>query len=354
MLEDSKLDAELTLRHLRDMEYEFDIKIVETKADFEQAVKKWSPDLIISDYNLQTFKGDEALAFAKEMKPQTPFITLSGSITKKMQLTLLENRANDVLTKDNLKRLPFAISRVLNERKEKQKLDSILYTLQETNQKLNQILEEKEALVGEVHHRVKNNLALISSFLQLDQMGLESHLSSDVLLSANILRIKSISIVHETVYHHGSFSKILVKDILREILKESFNEKNSIQLVLKEEEKADSVVTFNINQAVPFSLLISEIFFTVLQIRGELALSSVTEIILSVDQKDDVILVSLKEKKLTKILSILKEGESQKFSEIIEVLGRQLKSELLVDEKNETTTIKFEAKNVKGASSALK
>ncbi len=525
LLEDSKFDAELILRQLKNVEYDFETKVVAQKAEFEKSLVDWVPDIIISDFNLQTFRGDEALALAKKVAPETPFITLSGSITNTMELTLLENRANDVLTKDNLKRLPFAINRVLNEQKDKQKLNSTLYelagnlkfqealadillhfnstdgfeqkvnhalrilglaarvsrvyifedfdegrctkntfewcdekvtpeilnlknvsyeldmpsfkrllesegriysndvnelpldmqavlkpqnikalivypiqigdvffgfigfdevrckrhwspsedkllksvsgifssaysehiakkNLEDSNKRLSELLEEKEALVGEVHHRVKNNLALISSFLQLEQMGLGNNSSIDELLSANILRIKSIAIVHEIVYQHGSFSKISVLEILQKVLKETFFEasltKPSIEKVNEK-----SGASFNINQAVPLSLLFSEIMFQVLSIKGEYEYKPSSKIEISSEEIEGFIYVHLKEASLIKVLSILKKGDKVKFSEIIEVLGRQLNAELIINEKKECASIKFEARNVKGSSSSI-
>ena len=129
ILEDSELDAELMFREIKQMEQEFSTKLVSTKNDFEQSLINWHPDIVISDFDLQTFSGDETLILAKNLKPGIPVIILSGGISKEQEVYLLENRANDVLTKDNLKRLPFVINRLLNEKRDKEKLNNTLYEL---------------------------------------------------------------------------------------------------------------------------------------------------------------------------------------------------------------------------------
>ena len=114
IIEDSQFDYELMLRELNMMEQDFEVKLATTKPDFEVLLSKWVPDLIISDYDLKTFSGTENLIHAKKVIPGIPVVILSGDITREEEIALLKNRANDVLTKDNLKRLPFAIKRILN------------------------------------------------------------------------------------------------------------------------------------------------------------------------------------------------------------------------------------------------
>lgn len=350
LLEDSRLDAELTLRELKEMERKFETCIVTEKEEFEKKVIEWNPDLIISDFNLQTFSGDEALAFAKKERPETPFITLSGSITKNMEVTLLEERANDVLTKDNLKRLPYAINRVLNEKEEQKKLKNTLEELKKTNEQLSGLLKEKEVLVGEVHHRVKNNLALISSFLQLEQLGVTTSDSKDQIISANILRVKSIGIVHETVYQLGSFSNIDVLKVLSEIIRVNYRERGKVQPKLKIQ-KEEIPATFNINVAVPFSLLLSEMMFQVLNLDEYNSFKPEQEMWISASKNNNKFIVSIVEPKLAGLLSRLQKEDG--FSEIIEVLAKQIDSRLELDLENGKTNIVFVDKNVKGSSSTL-
>lgn len=524
LLEDSELDAELILRQIKEMDQEFEIRLVSLKEDFEREVISWQPELIISDFNLQTFNGGEALAFAKKQAPNIPFITLSGSITKAMELTLLKNRANDVLHKDNLSRLSFAITRVLNEKRDKVKLNHTLFelagnlkfqeafaeisldfnsqlpfsekinhaleiigrivdasrvyifenfgdnktkntfewcgenvvpqiselqnvsykedipswkayfkkygniyfedvkeapkdiqeilmpqdiqaiiaypinikgsffgfigfdetrrirkwstsedkllksvsglisnayseelskrSLKDSNKKLKELLKEKEVLVGEVHHRVKNNLALISSFLQLDKMGVGNHKTTDEIVSANILRIKSIAIIHELVYQDGTFSNINVLKTLQKILIESFSERRNIKLDF-EIENSSKGVFFNINQAVPFSLLISEIMFQVFSIEGEHQYKANKKLRIKVEAHKKWVSVYLKDTNLVRLFSKLQEGEEFNFSELIDVLSRQLGAELIINEEKDTAKIVFENKNRKGASTNL-
>ncbi len=352
LLEDSELDAELTMREINDMDLSFETKLVSEKEEYENSVLNWEPDLIISDFNLVTFKGDEALSFAKKVAPEVPFITLSATIDKAMEVTLLKERANDVLNKSSIKRLPFAIHRVLNERQDKERLNNAFEELKKSNTKLTKLLAEKEVLVGEVHHRVKNNLALISSFLQLEQLGVIESANSEQLLSANILRIRSIGAVHEIAYRQGSFSEIDILDLLESILIEAFSE---VKGGSKEMKKTipERPIKVNINVAVPFALLISELFFQVTHMEGKLSYSPTRELEVTADQSGENIRVSFRQKELTRILSYLKKELEVKFTEIIEVLAKQLNAELTVNDEEGVTYLTFENKKVKGSSSSI-
>ncbi len=66
---------------------------------------------------------------------------------------------------------------------------------------------QKELLLKEIHHRVKNNLNIISSLLGLQQLD-EKNPETKRLIIANRLRIDTIAIVHEILYKHNDFEKI--------------------------------------------------------------------------------------------------------------------------------------------------
>jgi two-component sensor histidine kinase len=75
------------------------------------------------------------------------------------------------------------------------------------NLKLQESLHEKESLLKEVHHRVKNNLQLISSMLSLQAARITDAAVSE-LFSESRNRVRSMALVHENLYRAGNFSKI--------------------------------------------------------------------------------------------------------------------------------------------------
>lgn len=80
-------------------------------------------------------------------------------------------------------------------------------TLTAINQQLQQSLGEKESLLKEVHHRVKNNLQLISSMLNLQASRITDQSVAE-LFSESRNRVRSMALVHENLYRAGNFSKI--------------------------------------------------------------------------------------------------------------------------------------------------
>jgi PAS domain S-box-containing protein len=119
-VEDSPLDAELIDRELRRAKLEFAARRVETEQEFREALASTDPDVILADYNLPHFDGSSALKIARELVPETPFIFVSGSIGEERAVLALREGATDYILKDRLSRLPAAILRALDERRERQ------------------------------------------------------------------------------------------------------------------------------------------------------------------------------------------------------------------------------------------
>lgn len=74
-------------------------------------------------------------------------------------------------------------------------------------EKIQNALREKEILLAEIHHRIKNNLAIVTSMLQLQELNMTSDEAREALrLSRN--RIKSTALVHELLYQNETFHNI--------------------------------------------------------------------------------------------------------------------------------------------------
>lgn len=121
-LEDSAIDFEIISEKLISSGYNLDIKRVDTECEFTAHIHDNKYDLILADYNLPGFDAFEALKLASRYCPDVPFICVSGSIGEILAIELLKNGAIDYVLKDRLERLPFAIKRAIQEKKEKKAL----------------------------------------------------------------------------------------------------------------------------------------------------------------------------------------------------------------------------------------
>lgn len=119
-------------------------------------------------------------------------------------------------------------------------------------QNIKNALKEKEVLLSEIHHRIKNNLAIVSSLLQLQEMNI-TNLEAKQALGISRKRIKSTALIHELLYRNESFQNISLKEYLTELFNLlKLNE--NIQLLLKGDD-----LFFNINIALPLGLMLNEI-----------------------------------------------------------------------------------------------
>jgi len=117
-------------------------------------------------------------------------------------------------------------------------------------------LREKEVLLSEIHHRVKNNLQIISSLLSLQSHGIDDP-SCRSLLSESQDRIRSMALIHEQLYRSGDFSSIEFSSYASRLLKNlkrSYAPGKNIELSLETENLKLSLET-----SIPLGLMLSEL-----------------------------------------------------------------------------------------------
>jgi diguanylate cyclase (GGDEF)-like protein len=115
LIEDSPAEAELSLREIRRAGIESVSVRVETERALRDAVPKFEPNIILSDFSMPLFDGLSALKVAREIAPDLPFVFVSGTIGEERAIEALQCGAMDYVLKNNLARLAPAVRRALEQ-----------------------------------------------------------------------------------------------------------------------------------------------------------------------------------------------------------------------------------------------
>ena len=115
VVEDSEDDALLLVRELRRSGYNPQSLRVQTAAELEEALERYTWDVVVTDHNLPGFSSEAALAIVKGSGLDLPVIIVSGSIGEDIAVAAMKMGAHDYIMKDNLARLVPAIERELRE-----------------------------------------------------------------------------------------------------------------------------------------------------------------------------------------------------------------------------------------------
>ena len=127
----------------------------------------------------------------------------------------------------------------------------------EADEALRASLLEKESLLKEIHHRVKNNLQVISSLLRLEA-GRSQEAAVRAALGEMQGRVRSVAVLHETLYRTRRFGRVelagYLKDLAQQFLRASGANAGSVRLALDL-----SPVEVGIDQGVPCGLILHEL-----------------------------------------------------------------------------------------------
>lgn len=117
MVEDSREDTALIIRHLEASGYAVHCQRVHNARTMEQALDHETWDVILCDYSLPSFAVVPAIEILRKKKLDLPFIVVSGTVGESVAVEVMKAGAHDFIVKDNLARLAPAIDRELREAK---------------------------------------------------------------------------------------------------------------------------------------------------------------------------------------------------------------------------------------------
>jgi two-component sensor histidine kinase/CheY-like chemotaxis protein len=249
IVEDRAADVELMLHELRQAGFAPDWQRAQTGPEYRACLDPHL-DVILADYNLPQFDALRALHLLQESGLDIPFIVITASLNEEVAVTCMKEGATDYLLKDRLARLGQAVTQALQQKR-------LRDAKRRAEERIRASLREKEVLLQEIHHRVKNNLQVVSSLL-----GLQSKRTKDAevreMLRNTQNRIKSMALIHEKLYQAESMARIDFADYLRSLLSHlHVSHAVNGQDVLLKADVEDVPVSIDI--AVPCGLMINEL-----------------------------------------------------------------------------------------------
>lgn len=210
-------------------------------------------------------------------------------------------------------------------------------------EKIKSQLEEKNSLLSEVHDRVKNNLALISSMLQLQEAYLKDEFAKTY-MESTISRIHSLAMVHERLYQNENFSSVRLDEFIKELVASKKN------LFVEEGKHLDVILTLSpvkldIKQAVPCGLLLNELILNAFKFafKGR----SKGKLTVELTEQDNFVTIKVKDNGIGLPKGFDLDNQSTLGMTLIRTLSKQLKANLNIH-SNGGSEFSFKFNSVNG------
>jgi two-component sensor histidine kinase len=266
-IEDSLSDAALTERFLTKAGYDVRSERVMNAAEMLGALAKQPWDVILADYRLPEFDAPSALSLLHQSGNDIPFIVVSGSLGEELAVAIMRAGAQDYLLKNDLARLAPAVGREIGDartRRERARAERALsdsedrFTVQGAElDRRTELLHQRETMLREIHHRVKNNMQVMSSLLSLQSRAALNPETSRM-LQENQNRIQSMALLHEILYQSEDLAMVDFPKYIRRMVAHLFRSYGVDDRQIRLRTELDPV-GLELDDALPCGLLISEV-----------------------------------------------------------------------------------------------
>lgn len=134
----------------------------------------------------------------------------------------------------------------------------------QAEEKIKASLREKDLLLAEIHHRVKNNLHIISNLLYLQAQRSQDAQVGEILQESRN-RVNSMALIHESLYRAQDFAQINLVEYLQKLSTNLLSIYQSTSNIIRFSIKNKNDILINIDQAIPCGLIINELITNALK-----------------------------------------------------------------------------------------
>lgn len=223
----------------------FDLICADTLQTGMEHLARGDIDVVLLDLGLPDSQGLDTLIKVQAQAPEVPIVVFTGLNDEKTGLEAVKRGAQDYLVKGT------ANGNLL--------VSAIRYAIERkwTEEKIKASLREKNVLLREIHHRVKNNMQVISSLLNLQSRHTGDEKALDLLRGIQN-RVKSMTLIHERLYQSEDIAKVSFVEHVQTLTSHLFSsygiDPGNVKLNINIKD-----VLLDINTAIPCSLIINEI-----------------------------------------------------------------------------------------------
>jgi two-component sensor histidine kinase len=250
LLEDNSGDASLIEEMLEEFaDFQYELINVETMKEGLRLLNERSFDVILVDLGLPDRNGIDTYLDLHSKNSRIPIIIFTGSNDEKIGIDAVQKGAQDYLVKGQIDgRL---LKRSIQYSIERKKIEGVIANIENARKK-------------EIHHRIKNNLQIISSLLDLqaDKFKNKNGVMSSEIIAAfreSQNRVLSMAFIHEELYKGGKLEDLDFTQYLEKLTQNIFQTYKLANTTIKLNMDLGNNLFFDMDTAIPLGMIVNEL-----------------------------------------------------------------------------------------------
>jgi two-component sensor histidine kinase len=208
-------------------------------------------DELLNDENLRQLNEMTQVYQTAEREKEIAALNIQGEVDKKVILTRKRERNYFIAAAIIFMVMAFfAWKAFRSNKKKKEQLDLQNHIIEKS-------LEEKEVLMKEIHHRVKNNLQVISSLLDLQSMTIKDNQAYEAVKEGKN-RVQSMALIHQNLYSEGNLKGIIAREYIDNLLRNLCDSYNISSDKVTVHTQIDDL-NLDVDTMIPLGLIINEL-----------------------------------------------------------------------------------------------
>jgi two-component sensor histidine kinase len=353
LVEDDRIDRMAFERFVQKGDFPYSYDVAGSLREAMDCMEKKPYDAVILDYILEDGTAFELFGKTRGV----PIVIVTGTGDEEIAVRAMKSGAYDYLIKDAdgnyLKTLPVTLEKVIRQRLSEKELaryrehlellvkirtEELQKEIEErrrAEEKVKASLKEKELLIKEIHHRVKNNMQIISSLLSLQAQKADDDRSLNLFkMSEN--RVRSMALVHENLFESDNLMLIDFDEYIRKLINlliQSFSvDMKKIRFIFEVHD-----IFLNINEAIPCAQMINELVTN--SIKYAFPGDRQGEIKISFDREDDRYRLAVSDDGVGLPEFFERTDQTSLGIHLVEALAAQLKGSMAIDRSSGTAFI---------------